>query len=75
MHTLFAYRGRAKPFFPMACYTLYTCAVVTWLMQDVLGFQTLKQLTALSSAVGMIGETPHRRHRPGRSCARRCSLT
>ena len=61
IHTLFAYRGRAKPFFPMACYTLYTCAVVTWLMQDLPSFQTLKQLTALSSAVGMIGAAPKRR--------------
>ena len=54
-HTLFAIRGRAKPVFPLACYTCYTGAVVAWLMLDVPGFSALKELTALSSVVGMIG--------------------
>ena len=39
-YTLFAIKGRAKPVFPMACYTLYTCVVVGWLMIRVPGFDT-----------------------------------
>ena len=54
-YTLFAMKGRAKPIFPMACYTLYTCVVVGWLMIRVPGLNTLKQLSALSLPVGMVG--------------------
>lgn len=50
-------KGRAKPVVPMAFYTVYTCAVVAWLMIRVPGFNTLKELNALSIAVGMIGES------------------
>ena len=54
-NTLFAMKGRAKPIFPMACYTLYTCAAVT-LMVYVPDLRSQKEVKPLSFAVVMVGE-------------------